>query len=312
MGFTLRQLQVFVEAAADENFRVTADRLQIAQPSISNHIDALERAVGQRLFDRRRGSAARLSSAGRDLLARAKSMLREADEVGGGALARSGRRRGKDYVLRIAAGPYLVDQWIKACLPGYFALGDVPGIELKTVRSSDEMLSMLRRRHVDAVFYTNRARPRHKELVVEALRRVTNSLYGRPDLVAQLGADRKKISNAPMIGMPLGSPFERSLRSRLAALGITPKHVVARTEFADVTLELALAGIGLAMLFDEQVAHHVATKRLARVPLDFEPGYRLMVTRRGFDEPRAAVPLDYLRKSLQRAHPAHRPGSGAR
>ncbi|MFO1503943.1 MAG: LysR family transcriptional regulator [Steroidobacteraceae bacterium] len=303
MGFTLRQLQVFVEAASDQNFRVTADRLQISQPSVSNHIDALERVTGQRLFERGRGSAAKLSSAGREMLARARTLLREAEEVGAGPPAgRRGPGR-KERVLRIAAGHYLVDQWIRACLPGYYAQGDVPTLEVKVATSSDEMLSLLRGGKVDAVFYTGRVRPREKGLEVEVLRRVTNSLYGTPDLLARTGTDAQRISDAPMIGLPSGSHYDRNLRARLAVAGITARNVVARSEFANVTLELALAGIGLAMLFDEQVAAHVAAKRLARVPIDFEPGYRFLVTRKGPVDGDAQIPLDYLRKCLKRARP---------
>jgi hypothetical protein len=45
MSITFRQLEIFVAAATDCNFRCTADRLGVSQPSISNQIRALEEQI---------------------------------------------------------------------------------------------------------------------------------------------------------------------------------------------------------------------------------------------------------------------------
>ena len=75
MSITFRQLEIFVSAAADCNFRRTADRLGVSQPSISNQIRALEGHLGHSLFERRRGSPPVLSEQGQVFLEKAKELV---------------------------------------------------------------------------------------------------------------------------------------------------------------------------------------------------------------------------------------------
>ncbi|MCW2338619.1 DNA-binding transcriptional LysR family regulator [Sphingobium sp. B2D3A] len=300
MAFTIRQLEIFVEAAKDENFRITADRLGISQPSISNHIKALEQKAGARLFDRQRGSTARLSALGRDLLDQARLLLREANKVQLGATAGSAQ----SYVLRVAAGPYLIDQWIRPCLPDYYARGQVPNVELILSAPGEEMLSMLRSGKVDVAFFTGRP-PVAPDLTIETLRRVTSSLFGTSALVEAVGSDPARISAAPMIMMPDNTPHNDWLINALADACIYPSNVVARPQFTDVAMGLALNGTGLAMLFDEEAAPATTRGQLHRVPVDFEPGYRLMLSRKGFDDARGRLAIDHLRRTLQAGRAAN-------
>ena len=75
MSITFRQLEIFVAAASDCNFRRTADRLGVSQPSISNQIRALEGHLGHSLFERRRGSPPVLSEEGQVFLEKAKELV---------------------------------------------------------------------------------------------------------------------------------------------------------------------------------------------------------------------------------------------
>jgi DNA-binding transcriptional LysR family regulator len=82
----LRQLTSFVAVAEELHFRRAAERLHLAQPSVSQHIRGLEAELGVRLFERNRRGAA-LSAAGDALLPEARDLLARAE--GAAAIARS-------------------------------------------------------------------------------------------------------------------------------------------------------------------------------------------------------------------------------
>ncbi len=78
--FTLRQLQYVVAVAEDLSFRRAASRCNVSQPSLSGQIAQLEGALGVRLFDRTHKRVL-VTKAGQELVQRAKTSLRDADEL---------------------------------------------------------------------------------------------------------------------------------------------------------------------------------------------------------------------------------------
>lgn len=75
---SLRQLQ-YAEAVAQElSFRKAAERCRVSQPALSSQLAELEGALGVRLFERDRKRVL-VTAAGRELLARARRVLLEAD-----------------------------------------------------------------------------------------------------------------------------------------------------------------------------------------------------------------------------------------
>jgi DNA-binding transcriptional LysR family regulator len=76
----LRHLRYFVAVAEELHFRRAAERLHVAQPSISEQVRKLEQELGVMLFERTARSV-RLTDAGAALLEDAKRVLRLADEA---------------------------------------------------------------------------------------------------------------------------------------------------------------------------------------------------------------------------------------
>lgn len=76
----LRHLRYFVGVAEEQHFGRAAERLHVAQPSLSRQIQDLEREMGFLLFDRLpRG--VRLSAAGKLFLSDARRILQDVDEA---------------------------------------------------------------------------------------------------------------------------------------------------------------------------------------------------------------------------------------
>ena len=85
-AFTLRQLQYAVAVAEALSFRRAAERCHVSQPSLSAQLAQLEGALGVRLFERDRRRVLP-TSAGRELIERARRLLVAADELQASAQA---------------------------------------------------------------------------------------------------------------------------------------------------------------------------------------------------------------------------------
>jgi DNA-binding transcriptional LysR family regulator len=90
----LRQLRSFVAVAEELHFRRAADRLHLAQPSVSQQIRQLEAELGVRLFERNRRGAV-LTPAGAALLGEAREILSRVDHAAAIARATGTGERGR-------------------------------------------------------------------------------------------------------------------------------------------------------------------------------------------------------------------------
>ena len=78
--FTLRQIQYAVAVAESLSFRKAAERCHVSQPSLSAQLAQMEAALGVRLFERNRRRVL-VTGNGRDIIERARTVLREIEDV---------------------------------------------------------------------------------------------------------------------------------------------------------------------------------------------------------------------------------------
>ncbi|WP_035841314.1 LysR family transcriptional regulator [Kitasatospora azatica] len=120
----LQQLRYFLAVADLGHFTRAAERLHVAQPSLSQQIRALERELGAELVHRGRG-ASTLTDAGQALLPLARRILADADSARAAVRETVSLRRGR---VRLGAPPSLCTSLVPDVLNAYRAR--YPGVEL--------------------------------------------------------------------------------------------------------------------------------------------------------------------------------------
>ena len=294
MRYTLRQLEIFVAAAADGNFARAATRLGISQPAVSDHVRALERNLGSDLFVRRRGSTAILTQAGERLRQEAAAVLEQGARLGERAAA-----AGRAVSLRLFAGPHIADRLLRAALPGFHRAQ--PGITLKIFSEipPDAVTEMLQRNELDLAVFTAAAASLPPD--AEVLAEVPCVLVAAGRLAGEGELTPEEIARLPFV-LPLeGAPGTRWVEAALTGLGIRPANIVARTQYLDVQQRMVEAGEAAALLFREAVEASPAQTELRRLSQDVPGLRRAMARRRGDARPELEIVAGFVRELVQGA-----------
>lgn len=140
----IRQLRYFLAVAETLHFARAAERLHIAQPSLSQQIRALEEELGVRLFERSKRHVA-LTTDGEALLPYARRLVTLADDAHQEFAERSGLRRGR---VRLGTTPTLGGHLLPKAIGGFFQA--FPGLELTINEDgSDRLARQLDQGHLD-------------------------------------------------------------------------------------------------------------------------------------------------------------------
>ena len=120
----LRRIQYFVTVAEETHFGRAAERLQMAQPPLSQQIKALEAEMGVTLF-RRTTRKVELTAAGERFLSRARAILASVDEAVTEAAQVADGRLGRIAIGFTGSATYdLLPSLVRVLR------ADLPGIEL--------------------------------------------------------------------------------------------------------------------------------------------------------------------------------------
>lgn len=240
----LRQLEHFVAIAEEESFTRAARRLSYVQSALSVSIQALERELGVRLFDRTTHRVA-LTDVGTALLATATRTLASVDELHDTAAAFRGVIRG---TLRIG----LMQAFRFVDVPGLLGRfhEDHPDVDIQirpSVGGSAALVEDLRQGGADIAFVSLPGDL--SGLAVTPLGEEELLLVGRRDrLPAGRGPIKlTAIGEARFLDFPAGWGVRAVIDEAFAAAGLD-RHVAI--EVADVATlsRLVASGLGVAIL----------------------------------------------------------------
>lgn len=240
MRFTLRQIQVFVAIASNDNVSRAAEVLSLSQSATSAALAELEGQFDQQLFDRH-GRRLRLNEQGRLLLPRAVELLDRAEEMD--ALLRGERGLGS---LRVGAtltiGNYLLPLIVSEFLQRH------PESRVKLeVRNTATITGMLSRYEIDLGLMEGQVVDR--ELETEQWVEDELVVFCAPGhrLAGRKTVDFSEIAYEPWILRERGSgtreTFDQALRHWPG--GVLPRLELEHTEAVKRAVE---SGLGLGCL----------------------------------------------------------------
>lgn len=297
MALTFRKLEVFVAVAEHGNFRKAAERLGISQPSVSSQIKSMERYLGYQLFERHRGATSDLSAEGRNFLSRARELVAAQTAL---TVDRRRSARAMPLQLRVTVGPLLMERRVRPRLAQF--LDAHPHIDLQFVPFSPAMdgAAAVARGETDVLLYTGTVPEPSDSVTAEVISRISCSLYGAPALVRPVLQGQRSLNDLPFLLLPDHFRITQWTRDQFARKGVVPHHIAARPPFMDALLQMVLAGKGVGMFFDIEIAAQMRSGRVLSCGPAFDPVSRVMLMGPRARAAEAAPLLGFLRNAVRR------------
>lgn len=260
----LEQLRGFAEIAQTGHFTRAAERLHLAQPSLSRQISTLEHELGVELFHRARGNVA-LTAAGERLLPVARRMLADAETARSEMAELAGLRRGR---VRLGATPTLCTSLVAEVLAEF--RGRYPGIDIEILeRGSRSLIAALMDGSLDlALIVTSvssgaaRAVLEREPILSERLVVVSSAAspdpFGREEVepgddgvgrgrTGSRGVELHELAAVPQVLFPENYDLRVAVDAAFGAKGLAPAVAVEGAEM-DAALRFAERGIGVAVV----------------------------------------------------------------
>jgi len=235
----LHQLRYFIRAAELLHFTRAAESLYVSQPTLSSHIQQLEKELGCPLFDRV-GRRVRLTEAGQLLLDHARKAIREVDVSKEAVAELLGLRRG---ALRLGTtqifSQYLLPMSLAAYISAYPEIhvevywGISPEVE-RRVLSGDIDLGLC--------FLP----PESKDIQYEALLsdEVVPVVSKKHPLAAHKALSIAELGSLPLALLSTGMSTRRLLDLQFAKSGFSPKILLEMNDIPALLAVVASGGAG--------------------------------------------------------------------
>lgn len=244
----LRKLEVFVNVVHQGNFSKAAEALYLTQPTVSAHIDGLEKSLGVILFERR-GRLAVLTAAGRVFYPHALETLRSVERGQQSLKLHADQLRGE---VRLAASSTPGIHWLPARLSAFRQQHPSITFDIQIVDSSEA--ATLVSSYAADMGLVGRELPEHTTLACSRIAK-DRLVAAVPRLWAPAQAKAHPLSIEELIGYPLvmrhtGSATREAFLNALQRNGhqLGDLDIVAEVDSLEAAKSCVRAGLGVAVL----------------------------------------------------------------
>lgn len=249
------QMETFLLVAKTKSFSRAAERLHVAQTTVSVRIQQLERQIGRRLIDRNTRSL-ELTEAGKSLypyIVRVMDLINEGKSV----VELSNRYKGR---LIIGGLNSLWDQTFSNYLTSF--KNQYPDIAIKVVGGhTDEIYSKIKDGTID-IGFVSAAAPNHN-FETEPLYNEGIILVKSPSFpLKRKTVNLESSTNLPMIHMDWGPPFSDWLKAETRGMDFWGLEVDSST----LLIELLKSNTGIGFLLENLAKKYIENGVLEEVP----------------------------------------------
>ena len=235
------QLEAFVQVAAHRSFSRAAEELQLTQPSITARIKALERELGDEVFERS-SRGVRLTNAGIIFLPHAERMLQMLREAKGSVEEIRSVQAG---TLRLGSALTVSTYVLPRILRTFYS--HYPGVEVIVYTGrSEEMLNLVLTDEVHVGLVRSLIHPDVEtiDLYEDDVILVTN-----PDhpFAANHQAMIEEVARQSVILADRGSSYYGLINNFFRQAGVVP-NVVMELDSMEATKRMVEEGLGIALL----------------------------------------------------------------
>jgi DNA-binding transcriptional LysR family regulator len=256
----LGQLEAFVQVAERQSFSKAAEALFLTQPSVTARIQALERELGESLFERN-GRGVRLTDVGGSFLPYAQRVLKALQE---GRDALEGLRSLQLGALRLGSAFTVSTYVLPKILKTYHER--FPGVEIsvKTGRS-EEVLRMVLSDEVQAGVIRAVV---HSDIETIQLYEDEVVLATNPEhpFAARGEAALEDVGRQPLILFNKGSSYHSLVQALFRQAGIVP-WAAMEMDSMEATKKMVEEGLGIAMLPRVSVERELKLGMLSEIKL---------------------------------------------
>ncbi len=243
---TLKQLKYLV-GIVDSGLNITsaAERLYTSQPGISKQLKQLEAELGVQLFTRKGKSLAAITPAGREVIARARKILREVENIS--SLA-SDLTAEQDGMLSIATthtqARYVLPEVIRAFRERY------PKVDLELHQGTSEQIAeLINTNKVDFAIATGARQlfPHLNVLPIYHWHRIALVPKDHPLGRDGKALDLKTLADYPLVTYVFSLTGESSFKRAFREQGLEPR-VVFTARDADIIKTYVRMGMGVGVI----------------------------------------------------------------